>query len=211
MLAVRRLSPAALVLAAAGCTVAGIGWSGRPERRLPPAAARVAVDVAGLVARSQAQTFAPEGQGAGILPPYLDVRYLEVGREERRWLYMHPPSAVAVRLRVPEHAYFQAGLALDPQTWATPTGDGVRFIVQAEAPHGPVVLLDRHLNPRARQEERRWNDVWVSLAPLAGQDVRLILRTDPADDATFDWAGWANPQVVIWDAARPEPGEEHRW
>jgi hypothetical protein len=195
----------------AGCAAGSIGWSARPERPLPPDAARVALDVAGAVARSRAQTFAPSSQGAGVLPPFLDVRYQVVAREERRWLYMHPPSAVGVRLRVPRHAYFQAGLALDPDAWSTPTGDGVRFILQAERANGSVVLLDRHLNPRAREEERRWNDVWVSLAPLAGEDVRLLLRTDPAQDATFDWAGWANPQVVIWDAARPQPGEEHTW
>jgi hypothetical protein len=186
-------------------------WTGRPGRPLPPAANRIVLDIAGAVAHGQAQTFAPNGQGAGILPPFLDVRYQVVAREERRWLYLHPPSAVAVHLHVPLHAYFQAGLALDPETWYTPTGDGVRFILQAEGPHGATVLLDQHVNPRARGEDRRWVDTWVDLSPLAGQDARLILRTDPAADDTFDWAGWANPQVVLWDAARPEPGAEHKW
>jgi hypothetical protein len=204
-------APIALAAIAAGCTVAGTDWSVRPGRPLPSTATRVVLDVAGAVKHAQAQTFSPNNQGAGILPPYLDVGFRTVAGDERRWLYMHPTSAVAVHLHVPPHAYFQAGLALDPETWFTPTGDGVRFIVQAEGPQGSVVLLNQHVNPRARGEDRRWIDTWVSLAPLAGQDARLILRTDPADDATFDWAGWANPQVVIWDGARPNPGAEHKW
>jgi hypothetical protein len=51
----------------------------------------------------------------------------------------------------------------------------------------------------------------VSLEAFAGQDVRLVLRTDAAQDTSYDWAGWANPQVVIWHAARPHPGIPHKF
>ena len=124
---------------------------------------------------------------------------------------MHPPSSVSVSLRVPPHAYFQSGLALDPQTWSMPAGDGVRFIAEADTPSGHVRLLDQHVNPRARGEERRWLDVWVSLESLAGQPVRLTLRTDLADDPSYDWAGWANPQIVLWPELRPDPGISHKF
>ena len=140
------------------------------------------------------------------------------GGEQRRWLYMHPPAAAAVRLRVPPRAYFQAGLALDPNAWGpgpdggTPAvGDGVRFVLEAEGPAGRQVLLERHLNPRARGEERGWVDVWVDLDHLAGQEVRLVLRTEAGADPHFDWAGWANPQVVRWTGARAQPGARHQW
>jgi hypothetical protein len=139
------------------------------------------------------------------------VRYVRVDGEDRRWLYMHPPGEAAVQLRVPGHALFQAGLALDPQAWFTDFGDGVRFIVEVEAPSGRYTLLDRHVNPRARSEERRWIDTWVSLEAFAGQDVRLILRTDAAQDVAYDWAGWANPQVVVWRSLRPHPGVPHKF
>jgi hypothetical protein len=136
---------------------------------------------------------------------------MPINQETRRWLYMHPPSAVSVRLRVPHDAYFQAGLALDPQTWNSDTGDGVRFFLEAETADRRLTLLDRHVNPRARGEERAWNDVWVDLAALAGQETRLTLRTEPGADASYDWAGWSNPQVVVYRAARPQPGAEHKW
>ena len=134
-----------------------------------------------------------------------------VAGEQRRWLYMHPPSSAAVRLRVPAHAYFQAGLALDPETWSADQGDGVRFILEADTSQGRVSLFDQHVNPRADVGQQRWLDTWVSLAPLAGQDVRLILRTELVDDPAFNWAGWSNPQVEIWNEARPIPGTPHPW
>ena len=90
-------------------------------------------------------------------------------------------------------------------------GDGVRFVLEAEGPAGRQVLLERHLNPRARAEERGWVDVWVDLDHLAGQEVRLVLRTEAGADPHFDWAGWANPQVVRWTGARPHPGTPPVW
>jgi hypothetical protein len=170
------------------------------------------LNIAAAVAQSQAATRTPGGAGKGVLPPFLDVRWMAIKGEERRWLYMHPPSEASVEVRVPRHAYFQAGLALDPETWATDVGDGVRFILEAEDGAGTrTTLMDRQVNPRARTEERDWVDVWVSLAPLADRRVRLILRTDPAQDLSFDWAGWAEPKIVTWDLARPDPRTPHRW
>ena len=164
------------------------------------------LNVAAAVAQSQAATRTPGGAGKGVLPPFLDVRWMAIKGEERRWLYMHPPSEASIEVRVPRHAYFQAGLALDPETWATNVGDGVRFILEAEDGAGTrTTLMDRQVNPRARTEERDWVHVWVSLAPLADQRVRLILRTDPAQDLSFDWAGWAEPKIVTWEFGPARP------
>ncbi len=180
-----------------------------PQAAAPAGAARVVADIASAVRSGHAAVAAPNGSGASVLPPFVDVQYEEVAGEQRRWLYMHPPSRVSIRLRVPPQAYLQAGLALDPATWTADVGDGVRFLVEADGPSGHALLLDRQLNPRARLDERGWNDIWVSLAPVAGQEVTLTLRTEPGEDLSFDWAGWANPQVVVWEAARPNPGAPH--
>jgi hypothetical protein len=198
-----RLGPAAAGPAAYGRVPLARGLGG---------ANRVAVDVAGAVAQGRAETAAPGIAGQGPLHPFLDVRSLRAGQEQRRLLYMHPPAAAAVRLRVPPRAYFQAGLALDPNAWEAAEGDGVRFVLEAQGPTGQAqVLLERHLNPRARAEERGWVDVWVDLDHLAGQEVRLVLRTEAGADPHFDWAGWANPQVVRWTGARAQPGARHQW
>jgi hypothetical protein len=223
---------AALALAAllaAGAAAGGGVWDARPRLgaaapgplaygRVPlggglAGATRVVVDVAGAVAQGRAETAAPGIAGQGALQPFLDVRYQDVGGETRRWLYMHPPASAGVRLRVPPRAYFQAGLALDPRTWGpgVEVGDGVRFVLEAEQASGRRILLTRDVNPRAVVADRRWIDVWVDLGDLAGQEVRLILRTEPASEPNFDWAGWANPQIVTWTGARPHPGVPPVW
>jgi hypothetical protein len=68
---------------------------------------------------------------------------------------------------------------------------------------GPLVLvLDRSINPRARAEHRRWVPVEADLSPWGGQTIRLTLGTTPGDELSYDWAGWANPVVVVRELAR---------
>ena len=124
---------------------------------------------------------------------------------------MHPPSDVTVTLEIPQHAYLQAGLACLQETWETDYGDGVRFLAEVSGPSGTRTVLDRRVNPRARRGDRRWIDIWADLSAAAGETVRLTLRTDPAEDLSYDWCGWANPQVVTWVSPRPNPGTAHTW
>jgi hypothetical protein len=126
--------------------------------------------------------------------------------------------AVDVALPAHEQIRFQAALSLDPAMWQAPTGDGVRYQVlvgprPAGAPSaGPAslddagaVVLDRQVNPRADSEVRRWVPVVADLSPWAGTTVRVTLRTLPREDLTYDWSGWANPVVEVFDAARDRP------
>jgi hypothetical protein len=199
-----------LAVAVTGCAVASVQLRLRSTTLGPAGTHRIVLDVANSV-RAGAASATPTGPGRGLAPPFLDLRYLGIGGEQRRWLYMHPPSSATVTLRVPPHAYFQAGLGLDPQTWDTPVGDGVRFVVEARAGASPMTLLDRRVNPRARGEDRQWLDEWISLEAFAGQTIELTLRTDAVEEPSYDWAGWANPQVVIWDGIRPNPGIPHKY
>jgi hypothetical protein len=222
-----------LPLVAVGVTSALVGGivallaqeiGARPAASFSPAESRVVVDIAESISTNSSGTAAPSSQRPppvqvrtpagvtnGTALPFVNVNYAHIAGDERRWLYMHPPSEVAVQLRVPADAYFQAGLGLAPEIWHADTGDGVRFVLLAETATGSVTLLDRHVNPRAAPADRRWLDTWVSLEAVAGQDVRLILRTDPVGDMSYDWAGWANPQVVVWHGGRPHPGSALPW
>src|SRR5207249_4535125 len=109
----------------------------------------------------------------------------------------------------------------DPAAWDAPAGDGVQFRVEASRLQGalpgarsdlpaqpaqvPATALDRILNPRARVEDRRWVPVAMDLSLLAGETIRLRLRTLPRDDMNYDWSGWGNPVVVIRESARAYP------
>jgi hypothetical protein len=185
--------------------------------------AGLVVNVAEAVRTGRARVDSPAGAALGP-ERFVDVRQLTVrdlddpergapGTSRRQWLYLHPPSEVAVDVALPARPglTFQAALALDPATWSTSVGDGVRFRATVTpldaAPAGPaVVVLDQVINPRANADQRRWVPVLADLSPWAGTTVRMALRTDPRDDLSFDWAGWGNPVVSVWrDSARASP------
>jgi hypothetical protein len=192
----------------------------------PDLAARGAglvVNVAEAARTGHARVGSPYGPRLGP-DEFVDVRQLTVtdtddpergvaGTSRRQWLYLHPPSNVGVDVAIPRRpqVWFQASLALDPAVWEAPVGDGVRFQVQV-APLsvggdvGPAtVVVDQAINPRAKTEQRRWVAVEADLSRWGGSTVRLTLSTLPGDDVTFDWAGWANPVVVVADTARAHP------
>ena len=180
----------------------------RPPPAHPPAASRLLVlDVIEEVRAGRAR-FA--SSGGPTLGTHLDLRRLALQGQDRRWLYAHPESEVTVTLTVPPHAWLETALALHPDSWETPVGDGVRYsvAVRRSGDGEPRVIWERHLNPRAHAWEREWNEVRVDLRPFAGQTVELTLRTDFADESSYDWAGWGTPIVVIdrsarWYAAAP--------
>jgi len=185
----------------------------RPAWRAParPGAgdARLAADLLHLVRVGSAQLTSPSGAQLG---PFLDLRQALITGRERAWLYMHPPSSASFELTLPQRAAFQAGLGVDPSAWNAPNGDGVRFVAEVAPLEGPtanvpVRVLDEPLNPRAFEGERRWHDRWVDLSAFGGRRVRLTLRTEPGATTDFDWAGWADPVIVLQrDARRPGGG-----
>ena len=175
---------------------------GTPERE------RIVTDVIGSMRSGTAVMSSPTGSALGP-GAFLDTGWLTVrpppGRPvqvglTRQWLYMHPPGRVTVRLTPPEGAVFQAGLALRPDSWETPEGDGVHFVVEVvpvDGPGGMRTLLFQRINPRAFVDERRWVDIRADLGEWAGRPIDLTLRTDPVDSVAYDWAGWGNPVVVV--------------
>lgn len=211
----RRWMPVAGLLA--GCVAVGAqAWLAAPHAiraGAPVAGSRVPVDFAERVRAGGVQVTSIAGTGRGWMSPYVEERWLAIGGERRRWLFAHAPAEISAVVRVPPGAYFQSGLGLDPEVWDADAGDGVRFILEAQRAGGGAreVVWSRDVVPRARGEDRAWIDVWVSLQAYAGQEVTLTLRTDPRADQVFDWAGWANPQVVAWDSPRLSPAIPHRW
>ena len=176
---------------------------GQPQQRI------LVRNVIEDVLAEQATVQAPTGASLGP-DRFLDVRHLsvlaqdrplrDVGPRARRWLKLHPPAAVSITLTLPENAYFQTGIVLDPAMWHAPLGDGVRFIATITPAAGPeTTLFDLPNHPRGQGEHRRWIDVVADLRPWAGQQVQLTLRTDGRQDPANDWAGWGEPVIVQLD------------
>ncbi len=184
--------------------------------------AALLVNVAEAVASGQAWIEAPSGGSVGP-GNHVDVRQLTVTDEDsdrgmaatssRQWLYLHPPSSVSLDVAIPHGrtVWFQSTLALDPAMWKVDAGDGVRFLVRVspldrQGRAGErVVVLDQTVNPRARQENRRWVPVEADLSRWAGQVVRLTLQTEHGADLNFDWGGWGNPLVAVRETDRIRP------
>jgi hypothetical protein len=183
---------------------------------------RLLANVAEMARAGQARISSPSGAALGP-DRFVDVRQLRLadpdrdrglaGRAQREWLYTHPPTEVSVELDVPAgpRVWLTAAAALDDAVWSAGAGDGVVFVVTAQTVGGSAgtggvaEVLRRVVNPRADAAQRRFVPLEADLSALAGQRVRLTLRTEPREDLTMDWAGWANPIVAARATARIRP------
>jgi len=107
-------------------------------------------------------------------------------------------------VQVPPDGALQFAVALSPDVWKPNRGDGVWFEVFVQEPDDPLgreTVFSRYINPKDNLTDRRWRNYVVDLSPWAGRQVQLglITRAGPADDWAYDWAGWAEPQLVTLD------------
>jgi hypothetical protein len=138
--------------------------------------------------------------------------------DERQILYQHPPEngqepapgpakgEIIYAIDVPQDGALRFAIAIAPETWTPAMGDGVTFqlfISEPGTPQEGEPIFVRYINPKHNPSDRRWRNYLVDLAPWAGRTVHLSLSTGPgpAGDWRFDWAGWADLQVL-----RVEPG-----
>jgi GT2 family glycosyltransferase len=128
------------------------------------------------------------------------------GRADKRLvLYEHPPESgkveIIYRVTVPEAGALRFSAALSPQVWSPDKGDGASFQLYVTEPgaaeEGQFVFV-RYINPKHNPSDRRWRNFLVDLSPWAGRTINLSLITEggPAGDWAFDWAGWADLQLV---------------
>lgn len=132
------------------------------------------------------------------------------GRDDTRTvLYEHPPesgkSEIVYTVPLPESGALRFAIAMSPEIWSPDKGDGVSFqlyIAEPGASQGQFVFV-RYINPKHNPSDRRWRNFLIDLSPWAGRTVNLSLITEagPAGDWLFDWAGWAELELV-----RVEPG-----
>jgi hypothetical protein len=72
--------------------------------------------------------------------------------------------------------------------------NGVAFEVDAEAANGATrQIFSRILNPAVRSEDRGRQTAVIDLHLMG--DEKLVLRTRPYGDYSFDWAYWAKVTV----------------
>lgn len=120
-------------------------------------------------------------------------------------LYEHPPESgkveIIYRVTVPDAGALRFAIALSPEVWSPERGDGASFqiyVAEPDAPQDGQFVFVRYINPKHNPSDRRWRNFLVDLSPWAWRTVNLSLITEggPASDWAYDWAGWAEPQVV---------------
>lgn len=194
---------ALIALAWGGAMIAWRGW-GRPTFagvvELSPAAYRAApvTEVSQDLLQAQPAVGQAETQTWSLLDPITsrdDVRDV---------LYEHPPQSgkdeIIYVVTVPENGALYFAIALMPETWSPDKGDGASFqlhVTPAGGGAGQFVFV-RYINPKLNPSDRRWRNFLVDLSDWAGQTVNLSLITEagPAGDWNFDWAGWADLDLV---------------
>ncbi len=123
--------------------------------------------------------------------------------DTRTVLFEHPPqkdqARLSYRVQIPSHAALKFGVALAPEVWSPTKGDGVTFQVYLENDEGGSFVFVRYLNPKSNLTDRRWRNFFVDLSPYSGKEMSLsfITESGPRQDYSYDWAGWAEPQLVI--------------
>lgn len=123
-------------------------------------------------------------------------------------LYEHPPESgkeeIIYQVDVPEAGALRFAIAISPDVWTPEMGDGSSFqiyISETQTGENGQFVIVRYINPKLNPSDRRWRNYLVDLSPWAGKSVYLnfITESGPNGDWTFDWAGWADLQIVTVD------------
>ena len=150
----------------------------------------------------------PPVSGESVVQTWSMLDPVSGKEDERTVLYQHPPengrSEVVYTVEVPEDGVIRFAAAVSPEVWSPNKGDGVNFqvyVTEAEADGEGQFVFTRYINPKHNLSDRRWRNFLVDLSPWAGRTVHITLMTDAgkAGDWSFDWAGWAEPEIVRVD------------
>jgi hypothetical protein len=133
-------------------------------------------------------------------PQYVSRGTFSVGGEVLPGLFLHPTGSVVFPpVRVAAESLLTFKIGMIEAAWDKP-GDGVEFVVFVRRSNdSQAKVFSRYIDPKHNRQDRRWFEERVSLRPFAGQDVRIMLSTEPgpAEDFSSDWAVWADPQIVL--------------
>ena len=130
--------------------------------------------------------------------------------DQRQVLFEHPTenakAEIIFEVDVPVDGALRFAISLSPEVWALDKGDGVNFqlfVREQDSSAGGKFIFNRYINPKVNPNDRRWLNFIVDLSAWAGRtiDLSFITEDGPVSDFNFDWAGWADPQIITIDPA----------
>ncbi|MGE3841839.1 MAG: hypothetical protein AB7I50_09655 [Vicinamibacterales bacterium] len=126
-----------------------------------------------------------------------------IGSETRSAIFMHPTSRLTFKaITIPRDAWLRVWVALKPDVWSRPEGNGVLFRFGVSDGRTYDELARQSVDPQHKEGDRRWIPIEVDLSPYADLSVDLIFNTNSGlpgqgDDAANDWAVWGSPEIVV--------------
>ena len=136
---------------------------------------------------------------AEVRESYLDTvreQRLSIAGVERQAIFAHPPSSVAYQLALPPQAWLDVSCGLDAACWEQLPEKGVTFEIWIEADESQEVIWSRTVDPQSREDDRRWLDTRIDLAPFGGRAATLVFITHTAgNDNSSCWSFWGDPRV----------------
>jgi len=151
------------------------------------------VDAGGVTTYDLVAHLADAGTYCGVHDPdFVHVDSLTIDGRWQPVLFEHPDSRVCYQLSLDAGTTLAFDLALAPETWDK-AGDGVDFAIYVESDRGTEQVFGHYIDPKQKQEDRRWHPFTVDLSDYHGP-VTLIFETGggPAGDTSYDWAVWGN-------------------
>jgi hypothetical protein len=140
--------------------------------------------------------------GGSMLAPDRDHilrSQFEIEGDSRPVLFQHPPSWISITVKQGfADSRISAAAGLDPRALHKP-GDGMWFECASEG----GLIYSRYLDPRTREDERRW--VPVEVVPGLRHELRFI--TLPGADPFNDWGGWGDLRL---DESPGMPGRTYQ-
>ena len=133
---------------------------------------------------------------------YVKVAKTEftINNDKREVLFEHPNSEVIFKdVPINENAELSFGIGINQPAWDK-SGDGVLFeITVVDKKSQKNVFFTKYIDPKNKEEDRKWFDINLSLKAFAGQKVSFIFKTTggPKEDLNYDWAGWSSPQIIL--------------
>lgn len=136
----------------------------------------------------------------GSMTELVDVRTVVAGGEPRTAIFEHAPNEIALVLpSSPLDGRLSFEYAVDDFAATRTDTDGVRFSVigvHASGEQSEIWSDEYVLNDVARPSTAGWRRAEVEVPLTDDPIVQLLLRTDPVNNVTADWAGWTNIDLV---------------
>jgi hypothetical protein len=134
----------------------------------------------------------------------FEVKDVTIAGQSRKAIYAPPHSRITYTIQVPRRATLTVWFGLREDAMAKGS-DGAQFRIGVSDGRTYEEYLREFVDPKTNERDRRWFDATIDLSAYEGQQVSLILNTDPEPPparprvprtSAADYAVWAEPKIT---------------